>query len=116
MGDTLALIGVLFGYLALCVVPPFLWSRTSLYHPVWRGVEALICYAGVALVMGGIFTFESGTRWSAMSGLWAGGNAWGRIGSLVILSGAFILASLWGGMAAEGKTRRHKSKTRRKKA
>jgi len=114
--NTVALTASLIGYVALCVVPPFLWSKFSLYHPIWSGVEAFICYALVALIMGGIFSIESGTRWSALSGLWAGGSAWARLASLIIIAGAFILASIWGGNAAEGKTRKRKSRTRRKKA
>jgi hypothetical protein len=109
-----ALIAALLAYVALLAVPPFVWSRRSLYHPVWRAIEALLCYGIVALAMGAIFSIESGTGWSVLSGIWAGGNAWGIIGSLVVLIGAFVMASIWGSSGAEGKVRAHKSRTRRK--
>lgn len=111
---TLALTAVLFGYLLLCALPPFLWSRKGYYHPIWRGIESFVCYALVALVMGAIFAAAGEGEWSVLSGIVAGGDAWARIGSVGILLLVFIAASWWGGKSAAGRRRRVKNKQRRK--
>ncbi|OFW60152.1 MAG: hypothetical protein A2W01_11785 [Candidatus Solincola sediminis] len=98
----------------MSVIPPFLWSRFTIYHPIWRGIEALVCYAAVALIVGGIFSLESGTRWSVLSGLWAGGSVWSRLASLIVMASAFILAAIWGSKTAHGTARKKKSKSRKK--
>jgi hypothetical protein len=112
--DTLALTAALLAYLTLCAAPPFLWSRRSYYHPVWRGIESFVCYTAVALVLGAVFAGFDGGNWSAWSGIVAGGDAWARVGSVVVLFLVFILASWWGDKAAVGRRRRIRSRKRRK--
>jgi hypothetical protein len=112
--DTIALTAVVFGYLILCAVPPFLWSRKSLYHPIWRGVESFACYMLVALVLGAILAASDEGAWSTLSGIAASGDAWARIGSGIVLFAIFIAASWWGGKSADGRRRRVKSRRRKK--
>lgn len=114
LSDTLALTAVFFGYLILCAVPPFMWSRRGYYHPFWRGVEAFACYLLVALVLGAIFAASGEGSWSVLSGISASGAAWARIGSVLVLFAVFIAASWWGGRSAAGRRRRVSSKRRRK--
>lgn len=111
--NTLALSAVLAAYLLLCAIPPFLWSRRSYSHPLWRGIETFVCYAAVALVVGSIIAAADEGDWSALSGVSAGGYAWARIGSLAGLFLVFIVASWWGGRTAAAR-RRLRGKRRRK--
>jgi len=113
--DTLALTAVLTAYLFLCALPAYLWSRSSYFHPFWRGVESFVCYLLVALVLGGVLAASDDSDWSITSGIAAGGDAWARIGSIVVLLAVFVLASWWGGKSAAGRRQRLKSKNRRKK-
>jgi uncharacterized membrane protein len=113
--DTLAITSVLIVYIVASAIPPFIWSRRSFYHPLWRGIESFICYIGVALILGVIFAVAEEGDWSMLSGVAAGGSIFSRIGSLVVLFAVFIFAAWWGGKSAEGRRRRRKSKGRRKK-
>ena len=115
LADTFMLTAVLAGYLLLVAIPPFLWSRKSYYHPVWRGIESFICYLLVALVLGAIFAAADGGDWSLTSGIAAGGAAWARIGSVIVLLAVLIAASWLGGKTAAGRRRLVKSKKRRKR-
>ena len=115
MADTLILTAVLAGYLLLTAIPPFLWSRRSYYHPIWRGIESFICYLLVALVLGAIFAAADGGDWSLTSGIAAGGAAWARIGSVIVLLAVFVAASWLGGKTAAGRRRLVKSKKRKKR-
>lgn len=114
LGDTAALTFTLAGYLLLCALPPYFWSRKSYYHPVWRGVESFITYAAVALIMGAVFAAADEGSWNALSGVSASGAAWARIGSALLLLAAFMAAAWQGGKNAEGRRRKQKSKGRRK--
>jgi hypothetical protein len=113
LSDTLALTAVFFGYLILCAIPPFVWSRRGFYHPIWRGVESFACYLLVSLVLGAIFAASDDGSWSALSGISASGAAWARIGSVVAIFMVFIAASWWGGRSATGRKRRMSSRRRR---
>ncbi len=114
LSDTLALTAVFFGYLILCAIPPFVWSRRGFYHPIWRGVESFICYIAVALVLGAVFAVSGDGSWSVLSGISASGAAWARIGSMVVIFVVFISASWWGGRSAAGRKRRGSSRRRKK--
>jgi len=103
------------GYLLVAAIPPFVWSRKSYYHPVWRGIEAFLCYLLVALVLGAIFAAASDDAWSVTSGIFAGGSVWASIGSVVLMLAVFIAASWLGGRSAAGRRRQIKSRRRRKK-
>lgn len=103
------------GYLLAAAIPPFMWSRRSYYHPVWRGIEAFLCYLVVALVLGAIFAATSDGTWSVFSGIFAGGSVWAGIGTVVLMLAVFVAASWLGSRSATGRRRQTKSKRRRKK-
>jgi len=115
LSDTFALTAILMGYLLVAAVPPFMWSRRSYYHPIWRGIEAFLCYLMVALVLGAIFAAVSDDAWSVTSGIFAGGNVWAGMGSVVLMIAVFIAASWLGGKSAAGRRRQVRGKKRRKK-
>jgi hypothetical protein len=97
LGDTLAVSAVLAGFLAACAIPPFIWSRRSYSHPLWRGLECFICYALVALVLGAIFAAMEEGDWSIFSGLAVKRGFLNRVGSLLVLFAVFMAAAWWGG-------------------
>lgn len=99
-GDTVGTTASMLAYLLLCLLPPYFWSRAGFYHPFWRGVEAFICYAGVALALGALLAIGESGGWTATSGLCAGSPAWARVGSLGAFFLAFLAASWWGGRKA----------------
>ncbi len=108
--DTVALTAVLAGYLLLAAIPSFMWSRKSLYHTVWRGIESCACYLLVALVLGAIFAAVDDGEWSFSSAIAAGGDAWAYMGSMVILLAAFVAASWLGGKSDAARRRRPRSR------
>ena len=114
LGDTMALTAVLAAYLFLCAIPPFILGRKSYYHPVWRGIESFACYGAVALILGALFALIQDDDWSAWSGVSAGGAAWARIGSVVVLLAVFVAAAWWGSRTAPERRRRTGSKSRGK--
>lgn len=111
-GNSAAMAAVILLYLLLCAIPPFALSRGGKYHPVWRGVESFTCYAGVALIMGALFSLGESGGWTPTSGLSASGPAWASIGSTVGLFLVFLAASWWGGKGAGKRGRRKKSGSR----
>ncbi len=81
---------------------------------MWRGIESFICYLAVALGLGAIFAATDGGEWSVWSGITAGGDAWARIGSLVLMLAVFVAAAWLGGKSATSRRRHIKSRDRRK--
>lgn len=109
--NTLLVTLVVVFYLALCAVPPYLWSRYSLYRSLSRGVEAFICYAVVVLSLGGLFFLLDPEGWKVWYGLTAGSGAGERIFSTAAVFLVFMAAAWWGGRGA--KRRRTSGKRRR---
>ena len=99
----------------VAAIPPFLWSRRSYYHPIWRGIEAFLCYILVALALGAIMAAASDDAWSVTSGIFAGGSVWASMGTVVLMFAVFIAASWMGGRSAAGRRRKVKSRRKRKK-
>lgn len=108
--DTICLTAALILYIAILVVPSFVWSRRSYNHPVWRGIESFVCYGLVALLLGLVFDLAGEGGWSVFSGISAGGTAWARLGSLAFLFLLFVLASWWGSSTSK-RGRRRKGRT-----
>ncbi len=109
--STLSLTAVIFAYLLLCALPPFVWSRRSYYHPIWRGVESFVCYVIVAALLGAILAAAEDGESSLMSGLALEGGAWAGMLSVIVLLLVFLGASWWGGRSAA----RHRQKARSRK-
>ncbi|MDY6795427.1 MAG: hypothetical protein SWK76_09150 [Actinomycetota bacterium] len=112
--DAICLPAALAAYIFLVALPAYLWSKWSYYHPLWRGIEAFLCYAAVALILGGIIAAAEGGDWTVFSGLTAAGTAWAIVGSLLIMICAFILASWLGGRKSPTKRRRARPKRKKK--
>ncbi len=113
--DTVSLTAVFAGYLILCAIPPYLWSRKSYYHSLWRGIESFVVYLLLALALGAFFSAFSEDDWSVLSAVSASGDAWARLGSIAALFAVFVGASWRGGKAAaNGKRRRKTGKARQR--
>jgi hypothetical protein len=109
LSDTAALTATLIAYLVFLAAPPYVMSRKSAYHPVWRGLESFIIYVAVAIILGAIFAAGQSDDWSTFSAISAGGVAWARIGSVVVLLGVFVFASWLGSTTSSGRHRRVKA-------
>ena len=98
--DTLLLTLTLILYLAIVLIPAYLWGRMNCYHPVWSGVEMFLCYAIVSLVLGGIASIFDSGGFSILSGISAGASTWIRVISILVLFALFVLIALWGSRSA----------------
>lgn len=86
----------LAAYLLTLCIPPFLLGRRNPYHPVWSGLECLTVYAATAAVVGWLCALFASDGWRALGALVAGGEAWAAVGSLLVVSGAFLGAAAAG--------------------
>jgi len=101
----LAVTASVAGYVILCCLPPFLWSRSGGHRHLSRGVESYLCYAAVFLLAGWLGSRMGGGDVPLGSGIVLRGGAAQGIASGIALFSAFILASLAGGMNARGRRR-----------
>ncbi len=86
----------LAAYLLIVCVPPFMLGRRNPYHPVWSGLECLTVYAATAAGLGLLCALFASDGWRALGALVAGGEAWAAVGSISLVTAAFIAAGVAG--------------------
>lgn len=91
------------GYLVLCCLPPFLWSRSGGHRRFSRGIESYICFAAVFLLLGWLTSRLGDGGAPVTSGIWLEGGMAERAVSGAALFGAFLLASLAGSRGSSGR-------------
>lgn len=103
VSGVLLVTAVVSGYLLLCCLPPFLWSRSGGHRSFSRGIESYICYVAVFLFLGWLTSRLSDGGVPVSSGIFLGGGTVERIVSGTALFGAFLLASLAGSGGSSGR-------------